>query len=140
MVFSRGQKIIFKTYYFKLMKNHFLLLGVLLLVFGCYSIPELPNFDVSRWSEELNNCQSTKLDLGQVIIANQDRLFGEGQAEIKALLGQPDENELYLRNQKFFYYDLTLPTDSCDGIFQRLSIRFDALDRVKEIMIIEGRS
>lgn len=73
--------------------------------------------------------------MAQFIIENQDKLLGEGQAEVKGLLGQPDEHELYRRNQKFFYYDLTPTKDICQ--YRRLSIRFDALDRVKELMIIE---
>ena len=77
------------------------------------------------------------MDLANILVEHKDQLLGEGQTQIKKLLGQPDEHELYKRTEKFFYYNLT-PGDTCDiETPRRLSIRFDALDRAKEVMIIE---
>ena len=108
------------------------------LLCSCYSIPEIEGFDKEAWTQEMVSCSDSKIEYAELILEHEDKLLGEGQAEVKALLGPPSENELYLRNQKFFYYDLTLNSDSCEVLFQRLSLRFDALDRVSEIMIIEG--
>ena len=103
---------------------------------ACYSIPEIEGFDKTAWQSELS-CDTNRLVMVQLLISQQEKLLGEGQAEIKLLLGAPDEHELYNRNQKFFYYNLTPPTGCEDGVFHRLSVKFDALDRVKEVMIIE---
>lgn len=111
--------------------------GIILLLTSCYSVPEIDGFDKEEWLADFESCEDTKLALARTIIAHQELILGEGQAEVKALLGQPSEHELYRRNQKFFYYNLTPTQDSCEITGQRLSIRFDALDRVKELMIIE---
>lgn len=115
------------------MKNIHIVILILGLS-GCYSIPEIDGFDESAWNAQITDCDQGKVQQAEIILDQQDLLLGEGQAEIKTLLGQPSEHELYRRNQKFFYYDLT--PQSCTEA-KRLSIRFDALDRVKEVLIIE---
>jgi outer membrane protein assembly factor BamE (lipoprotein component of BamABCDE complex) len=54
--------------------------------------------------------------------------------QIIALLGRPDQNELYSRNQKFYYYSLE-PGKVCgmNSESKRLSVRFNATGRAKEI-------
>lgn len=58
--------------------------------------------------------------------------------QIVELLGRPDRNELYKRNQKFYYYYLT-PAPECANYnansSTRLAIRFNAMGLAKEIMI-----
>lgn len=108
---------------------------IIVFLSGCYSIPNIDGFDRAAWNA--NDCQNPRINQQSVIMEQQEKLLAEGQAEIKTLFGQPDEHELYNRNQKFFYYDLA--PDSCESLYQmkRLSIRFDALDRVKEVLVIE---
>lgn len=115
------------------MKIH-LLLVILLTLSGCYSIPEIPGFEKEGWQAALSDCSGNREEMATILVANEEKLLAEGQAEIKALLGQPEEHELYNRNQKFFYYDLSKA--GCQPIQRRLSVRFDALDRVKEVSII----
>ena len=117
------------------MKNSALVSIILIFTFSCYSVPTLQNFDEVLWNAEITNCEDSKVALAQQIVDQKELLLGEGQAEIKSLLGQPQEHELYNRNQKFFYYDLVKGKE-CDAPYKRLSIRFDALDRVKEVRII----
>ncbi|RED93867.1 hypothetical protein [Marinoscillum furvescens] len=108
----------------------------LMLVFlsACYSTPEIDGFDAASWEHSKLTCKDNRLSHAELLVSQQEKLLGEGQAEIKTLLGQPTEHELYNRNQKFFYYSL-IADDDC--IAKRLSVRFDALDRVKEIRIIQ---
>lgn len=115
--------------------RNFMALATLMALSACYSIPTIKGFNKSEWSAKLSSCSENRLDQAQVLLDNQKLLLGEGQAEIKSLLGQPTEHELYNRNQKFFYYNLTLP--ECVPAY-RLSVRFDALDRVKEVLIVEN--
>ncbi|MEQ8470512.1 MAG: hypothetical protein RIC35_04970 [Marinoscillum sp.] len=110
---------------------------LLVLLCSCYSTPKIEGFDPDLWKVEIRYCDQSKVELAKVLVNHKDQILGEGQAQIKKFLGQPSEHELYRRTQKFFYYNLT-PGDTCDiKTPQRLSIRFDALDRAKEIMIIE---
>ena len=115
------------------------LLPFLLLLTSCYSVPEIEGFDRSVWLSPIRHCEQTKTALAELLLKNDSLLLGEGQAEIKALLGRPYANELYHRNQKFLYYNLTAG-DSCANVEKalQLSIHFDALDRVKELRIIEN--
>jgi hypothetical protein len=117
------------------MRLHVILLA--LLFTSCYPKIEIEGFDAERWNTPITECSQTKTDLAALIISQEDQILGKGQAEVKELLGQPDEHELYRRNQKFFYYNLTAQ-DSCSSVAKkRLSILFDALDRAKEVMIAE---
>lgn len=108
-----------------------------ILLSSCYSTPTIPGFKPEVWKVPITYCDQSKMELANVLIENKEQLLGEGQAQIKQLLGKPDEQELYRRTEKFYYYNLT-PGDTCAiETSRRLSIRFDALDRAKEIMIIE---
>lgn len=107
---------------------------VLILSFSsCYSVPEIAGFSADIWNKPISGCDAEKLQQAEILVQEEAKLLSKGEAQIKKLLGAPDEHELYDRNQKFFYYDLNAK-DCNPG--QRLSIRFDALDRVKEVMII----
>lgn len=111
---------------------------LLALLTACYSKPEIEGFDEDEWKTEIKNCKQSKVAQARLLIENKAQLLGKGQSKIKSFLGKPHANELYQRNQKFFYYRLT-PPDSCANVDKELmlSIRFDAIDRVKELMIIE---
>ena len=107
---------------------------IILLTFlcACYGVPEVPGFDPGEWNAEIS-CTQDRLDQAHLLVNHSQLLLSCNQNEITNLLGEPDEHELYNRNEKFFFYDLSLP---CDSIPQkRLSLRFDALGRMKEIMI-----
>lgn len=118
-----------------LLRYSVLLLAV--LCFSCYPKIKIEGFDGDKWNQPFQSCLEDKIDLAEMIVSNQDNVLGKGQAEIKQLLGQPDEHELYRRNQKFFYYNLTAG-DTCQNLkVRRLSVLFDALDRAKEVMITE---
>jgi hypothetical protein len=76
--------------------------------------------------------------MADAIRSQKDKLLALDEMEIVQLLGKPDENELYKRNQKFYYYYLT-PSESCasdEGLkSSRLVIRFNAMGLAKEITI-----
>lgn len=57
--------------------------------------------------------------------------------EVVTLMGKPDQNELYKRNQKFYYYYLT-PGPACstpDSAATRLVLRFNAIGLAREVSI-----
>lgn len=74
----------------------------------------------------------------EVIQSQKEKLLSLSEAEVMGLLGRPDENELYKRNQKFFYYNI-LPSRTCSGrtdsLTARLVIRFNAMGLAKEVTI-----
>ncbi len=116
----------------------FFLLILTVLMCSCYPKISIEGFDNEAWQKPIETCDDNKESLAQLLIMQQDKILGKGQAEIKELLGQPSEHELYRRNQKFFFYILT-PADTCKNVMiqTKLSIKFDAIDRAKELMIEE---
>lgn len=119
--------------------NKFLLIIAIVVGFsGCQSTPSVEGFNSEQWKIPLQSCEDSRIQQAQILVNHQNQLLGCGQTQIKSLLGAPNEHELYLRTQKFFYYNLT-PGDTCSNVKRplRLSIMFDALDRAKEVMIIE---
>ncbi|MEM9324448.1 MAG: hypothetical protein AAGA85_02285 [Bacteroidota bacterium] len=101
-----------------------------LFLAGCYSAPSIEGFDADRWKESLANCDGYRLQGVALLLDQVDIMKGSGQNSIHELLGKPTRHELYNRNQKFFYYDLTCP-DVEPG--EQLLIRFDALGNLREI-------
>lgn len=66
-----------------------------------------------------------------------NKLLALDEMQIVKLLGKPDRNELFIRNQKFFYYFIE-PSDNCNGQIKstkKLSIRFNAMGLAKEVTI-----
>ncbi len=73
------------------------------------------------------------------IVAQHDKLLALEELQIVELLGKPDQNELYKRNQKYFYYYLQSSKECNTGdstlLPKRLSIRFNAMGLAKEIRV-----
>ena len=66
-----------------------------------------------------------------------NKLEGLTETQIVELLGRPDQNELYKRNQKFYHFFLQ-PGPACglnQGKALKLSIRFNATERAKEVAL-----
>lgn len=71
------------------------------------------------------------------IEAQKEKLLALDEMAIVKLLGKPDRNELYKRNQKFYYYYLQ-PGEDCSsfaGSAKRLAVRFNAMGLAKEIIV-----
>ncbi len=114
------------------MKSLFLNFLLLAILGSCYPKLEVPGFNSESWENRKDACEDG-LAQGTLLLNHSYLLLTNGEVQIKALLGEPDEHELYTRNEKFFYYDLT--SDTCQTQ-KRLSIRFNALDRAKEVTVI----
>lgn len=105
---------------------------ILTVLSACYQAPNLEGWDATRWNGMALDCENDRVELAKnIVIPQQRKLLGKNQNEIDKLLGAADRHELYERNQKFFYYRLDCINK------QELSVRFDALGRVKEIQVIK---
>jgi outer membrane protein assembly factor BamE (lipoprotein component of BamABCDE complex) len=102
---------------------------------------DLPNFNEKEWIRDKNGCEKLRESMIVPLEASLDRLKGMSENEILEVLGSPDLNELYKRNQKFYIYHIT-PSIDCgpsESSTQRfLEIRFSATNRAREIMVKEA--
>lgn len=112
------------------------LFALLLLSCGAPA-PEWHDIDWDVWKNDKGGCLRQREQFLQPLREQKDKLKRLSEMEIIALLGRPDQNELYKRNQKFFYYWIG-PGTTCEGRADssaRLSIRFNAVGKAKEIFI-----
>jgi hypothetical protein len=112
---------------------------ILLFCLSCDKpLPSLEGMDLQRWKEDKNGCNNMRISMHKAIDREKNKLLSLDEMQIVSLLGRPDQNELYKRNQKFFYYFLE-PAELCPGKHKanplRLVIRFNAMGLAKEVMI-----
>jgi hypothetical protein len=112
---------------------------ILLINFSCgKSLPALDQVDLHAWKNDKLACQGKRISMGTAIQSQSEKLLALSEKEIIQLLGKPDENELYTRNQKFYYYFLK-PSKACSdtvrGESTKLVIRFNATGLAKEVTV-----
>ena len=97
---------------------------------ACYSPPAIEGFSSDKWENALTECDGYRISGADSILKNKEQLLLKNQNEIRELLGAPARHQLFSRNQKFFFYELDCKKTT------ELSIRFDALGRVKELQVL----
>jgi hypothetical protein len=114
------------------------LLALLFIVLSCGKpLPELKVIDLKAWKADRNGCASKRSEMIDAIRKEKAKLLALDEMQIVTLLGKPDRNELFKRNQKFFYYFLE-PSAQCETHGDnplRLSIRFNAMGLAKEAVV-----
>jgi hypothetical protein len=109
--------------------RHSLYLSFILVASCAKPTPAIEGVDLQIWKDDKNGC-SGKRGLMEPAVKNElSKLKGLSEMDIVDLLGRPDENELFKRNQKFFHYYLT-PGPACANAGpspHKLIIRFNAM-------------
>ena len=104
------------------------------------SLPEIEGVDLSSWKADKKGCAGERSKMKEAMVSQKDKLLALSEIDLVKVLGKPDEQELYKRNQKFYYYYLE-PSHECDGASNekslRLVIRFNAMGLAKEIVVEE---
>jgi hypothetical protein len=94
--------------------------------------------DLEKWREDKNACQYMRPSMREAIERQREKFLSLDQMQVVKLLGKPDQNELYSRNQKFFYYFIE-PAPTCgvatDTAALKLVIRFNAVGLAKEVSV-----
>jgi hypothetical protein len=123
------------------MTQHFNLLKFILISFlivGCgKAIPDMDDIDLNIWKNDHNGCLGERASMIDSFREQKQKLLGLSEMEIISLLGKPDQNELYDRNQKFYHYYFE-PSSSCgkpNSNPHKLSIRFNAMGLAKEVAV-----
>lgn len=118
------------------MKN-LVLIGLSVLLITCGKpLPDLAPIDLAQWKNDKGGCKQQRVNFIEELKNQKDELKGLSEKDIIALIGRPDHNELYKRNQKFYYYDID-PGKSCSDQVagHQLVIRFTAMGYAKEVSI-----
>jgi hypothetical protein len=115
------------------------LIALILTLFSCgNSLPTLDGVDIHEWKNDKNGCSGKRIPMLASIQAQTEKLLSLSEQEIISILGKPDENELYTRNQKFYYYNIG-PSLSCSSSVRvnpkKLVIRFNAVGLAKEVAV-----
>jgi hypothetical protein len=117
--------------------------GLFLIIFLSYacgkSLPTLDKIDLVAWKNDKNACSGERTSMSLALQSQSEKLLALSEQEIIDLLGKPDENELFKRNQKFYYYFLE-PSKACnltsrESDPERLVIRFNAIGLAKEVSV-----
>ena len=117
-----------------------LLLFSLLIFMVCAcgpSTPDLEGVDTKLWKSDKYGCLQQRTKFITAITTEKDKLKSLTEDDIIDLLGRPDQNELYSRNQKFYRYFLE-PGPTCENAVanpKRLIIRFNAIGLAKEVSV-----
>jgi hypothetical protein len=96
----------------------------------------LLTFDVDGWKNDKWGCSGNRLKLANELKKAKEELKGLNQREIANLLGQPDQRELYKRNQVFYTYFMA-GSDKCSNTSQAKKtfiVRFNSLNQANEFI------
>jgi hypothetical protein len=115
------------------------LLFVLSIVFfSCgKDLPTLTGVDATAWKDDKNGCEGRRFPMTNAIKIEKEKLLALDEGQIIKVLGRPDRNELFKRNQKFFYYFLQ-PAPECklgNANPKKLVVRFNAMGLAKEVVV-----
>ena len=109
----------------------------ILFIAGCSSNVSV-SFDNESWKLDSYGCQDKRIKIHKSIIEYQNEILGLTNKEIIKILGKPERNELYQRNQKFFIYYIS-PASKCNTINSEetlfLFIRFNAVGLSQEVFV-----
>jgi len=114
------------------------LIAIILLA-SCQTKVQFEQFDAAAWQSDRNGCTGLRTTLLPDLLLEKDKLTGLNQPSLSRVLGRPDHQELYVRNQKFFVYFID-PSEACrdqSGEEQprQLHIRFNATGKVNEVSV-----
>ncbi|MBX2946786.1 MAG: hypothetical protein KF725_13205 [Cyclobacteriaceae bacterium] len=112
--------------------------SILLLFASCGKpLPALNNLNLDEWRSDREGCNGQRAGMEQAIRSEKDKLLALDEKQVITILGRPDQNELYKRNQKFYTYFLA-HGPACDpspGQPLKLIVRFNAMGLANEVTV-----
>lgn len=107
------------------------------LIFASCGGEKLEGFDAEKWKTDDNGCNGQRISMKEIFEFQHEKILGLHENELKAMLGKPDKQELYVRSQKFFVYYLE-PGPLCQKGNEfplTLHIRFNSLGFTNEVFL-----
>ena len=119
-------------------KSKALSIIVIVVLSSCgRDVPELKGIDLAHWKTDERGCAGVREQVADTLQAQKNLLLGLSEMQIVELLGKPDHNELFKRNQKFYLYFLQSGEDCPKSVQDPrcLKIRFNAMGLAKEVSV-----
>jgi outer membrane protein assembly factor BamE (lipoprotein component of BamABCDE complex) len=104
------------------------------LITSCSSAPEIEGFDPVSWKSDLKGCEGIRASMVENA-SLEENLIGISESDVVLLMGKPDENNLYKRNQKFYVYYLGPCEEGTEAPY--LQLRFSATNVTREAMVYQ---
>ena len=117
------------------------LLSLILLSSCRTQIPEIIGIDYDKWINDKYGCKGEREKMIKILNQNKEKFLRFNQNQMIDIFGRPENQTLYSRGQTIFYYFIKYnPECGGDDIRSedaqiKLEIRFDALNRSKEVYI-----
>ena len=109
------------------------LVVIIFIALSCKTeLPQLADIDIEEWSSDRNACQGYRQSVVKALDAQRSKLLALSANEITAILGKPDQIELYKRNQKLFFYNL------CAFVFASCVAKEGGLPRFLAVKVKKG--
>jgi hypothetical protein len=105
-------------------------ISLFIILCGCgRDLPKLDGIDVEKWKEDKKGCRGYRHSTETKLVEQTELLKGLAEMDVIRLLGKPDQNELYKRNQKFYSYYISPAADCAyhDSLNHKLVLRFNAM-------------
>ena len=119
------------------LSKQFRALFLVLFISGCSNpLPQFENVDFEAWKKDKNGCQHLREPMAEPVKIQKEKFLSLTEDQIVNLMGKPDQNELYKRNQKFYSYFIS-SSPHCKNSNSEpkiLTIRFNAIGLVKEVI------
>lgn len=111
-----------------------LILFVLLVACG-KTLPTFKAVNLEEWKADGQGCTGKRAAMESDMRNEKDKLLALNEKQIIRLLGRPDQNELYKRNQKFYTYFVTAGPDCSTPaeVPLKLIVRFNAMGLANEV-------
>jgi outer membrane protein assembly factor BamE (lipoprotein component of BamABCDE complex) len=113
------------------------------LLGSCQSAGKFAEFDSGVWKNDRLGCGGKRQELRRQFDKIRLELKGSTQVQVISVLGKPDFQRLYQRNQKFYIYFME-PGPQCKGKSEAsqartVVLRFSAIGLVTEVLYNTGR-
>ena len=117
------------------------LLSLILFSSCSTQIPKIIGLDYIKWINDKYGCKGEREKMIKILNQNKEKFLRFNQNQMIDIFGRPENQTLYSRGQTIFYYFIKYNSE-CGGDDIRsedaqikLEIRFDALNRSKEVYI-----
>ena len=119
------------------MKYGFVFFLLLWCLCSCQKAVDIPNFDEKAFRQDTKGCSGIRKKMKDELFDIRDALKGLSADQVQATLGNPDQEDLADRNQKYFIYFIE-PSSECQHPETgkkplTMYVRFSALNYATEI-------